>query len=72
MATALNDIMPAGIPWWAWLLIAGACYFIQMMMSIRTHKGGIGAWTIRIAFIAVMVFSLLIGAIRFFKLAWRG
>ena len=49
--------MPASIPWWAWLLIAGAFWFLQLVMSIRTDNGGIGAWVIRVAFIAGMVFS---------------
>jgi hypothetical protein len=41
-------------------------------MSIRTDDGSKGAWVIRIAFIAGMVLSALIGVIRFVKWAWLG
>ena len=63
--------MPASIPWWAWLLITAACWFIQLMMSVWTDKGGAGAWTIRVAFIAGMVLSTLIAVIRFVKWVWQ-
>jgi len=64
--------MVASIPWWGWLLIAVACWFIQLMMSVRTDSGSKGAWVIRSAFIAGMVLSFLIGVIRFVKWAWQG
>jgi hypothetical protein len=64
--------MPADVPWWGWLLIAVACWFLQLMMSIRTDDGGKGAWLIRTAFIAGMVLSALIGLIRFVKWVWQG
>ena len=67
--------MPANIPWWGWLLIAVACWFLQLIMSVRTYdtfEGSKGAWVIRIAFIAGMVLSVLIGVIRFVKWVWQG
>lgn len=64
--------MSASVGWWAWVLIAFMCWFIQLMMSVWTDKGGFGAWTVRIAFIAGMVMSFLLGAIRFAKWAWQG
>ena len=64
--------MPASIAWWGWLLIAGVCWYVTMMMSVWTDKGGIGAWIIRIAFGIAMVLSVLIGLIRFAKWAWGG
>jgi hypothetical protein len=63
--------MPASIPWWVWLFIAAVCWFIQLMMSIRTDNGSVGAWIIRIAFIVGMVLSALIGVIRFVKWVWQ-
>jgi hypothetical protein len=41
-------------------------------MSIRTDDGSKGAWVIRIAFVAGMVLSALIGVIRFAKWVWQG
>lgn len=64
--------MIASIPWWGWLLIAGLSWFIQLMMSVWTDKGGAGAWIIRVAFIAATVLSFLIGVIRFVKWVWAG
>lgn len=64
--------MPAGIPWWGWLLIAVGCWFLQLIISFRTDNGEEGAWLIRIVFIAGMVFSALIGLIRFVKWVWQG
>jgi hypothetical protein len=63
--------MPASISWWGWLLIAIACWYFQLVMSIRTDKGGKGAWTIRIALITGMVLSSLIGVVRFVKWVWQ-
>jgi hypothetical protein len=63
--------MPANIPWWAWLLIAVGCWFLQLILSVRTDDGTRGAWTIRILFIAGTVFSVLIGVIRFVKWVWE-
>lgn len=64
--------MPASIPWWGWLLIAVGCWFLQLMMSIRTDDGSKGALLIRIAFITGMVLSSFIGVIRFVKWVWQG
>ncbi len=64
--------MLASIPWWGWLLIAVACWFFQLIMSIRTDDGSKGAWVIRIAFITGMVLSFLIGVIRFVRWVWQG
>jgi len=63
-------MFPSLIPWWAWLLIAAACWFIQLVLSISTDKGK--GWFVRILFIAAMVVSAAIGIIRFVKWAWRG
>ena len=54
------------------MLIAVGCWFLQLIMSIRTDDGSKGAWVIRIAFIAGMVLSALIGVIRFVKWVWQG
>ena len=62
-------MMPASIPWWAWLLIAVVLWFAQLVISVRTDDGGLGAWFIRWVFIAGMVMSGLIGVIRFVKWA---
>jgi hypothetical protein len=64
--------MPASISWWGWLLIAVLCWYVQLMMSLWTEKGGVGAWTIRALFLAGMVLSLLLGVFRFGKWALRG
>ena len=64
--------MPASIPWWGWLLIATVCWFVQLILSIRTDNGSAGAWIVRIAFIAGLVLSVLIGVIRFVKWVWQG
>lgn len=64
--------MPANLPWWGWLLIAAGCWFLQLIMSIRTDGGSKGAWAIRFVFIAGMVLCALIGAIRFAKWVWQG
>jgi hypothetical protein len=64
--------MLANIPWWGWLLIAAVCWYLQLVMSIRTDDGGKAAWTIRILFITGMAFSVLVGMIRFVKWAWHG
>ena len=63
--------MPASISWWGWLLIAVVCWFLQLIMSIRTDEGSKGAWLIRITFIVAMVFSTFVGVIRFAKWAWQ-
>ncbi len=62
--------MLANIPWWGWLLIASACWYFQLVMSIRTDGGGKGAWTIRILLIAGMALSFLIGVLRFVRWIW--
>ena len=54
------------------MLIAVGCWFLQLIMSIRTDDGSRGAWAIRILFIAGMVFSVLFGLIRFVKWVWQG
>jgi hypothetical protein len=59
--------MPASIPWWGWLLVAAVCWFIQKIMRIRTDEESIGARAIRIALLAGMMLSALIGVIRFFR-----
>ena len=64
--------MPANMPWWGWLLMAVGCWLVQLIMSIRTDDGSKGAWVIRFVFIAGMVLSALIGAIRFVKWVWQG
>ena len=64
--------MPSVIPWWAWLLVAAICWFLQLMMSSWTDNGSTKAWIIRIAFIVGMVLSALIGVIRFVKWVWQG
>ncbi len=63
--------MPANMPWWAWLLIAVGCWFLQLITSFRTDDGSKGAWLFRIVFIAGMVLSFLIGVIRFVKWVWE-
>ena len=65
-------MMPTSIPWWAWLLIAALCWFLQLMMSIQTDSGSLRAWTIRIALIVGMALSALIAVIRFVKWVWQG
>jgi hypothetical protein len=49
--------------------IAGMCWFLQLMMSIRTDNG---PWALddQGTSITGMVFSALLGAIRFVKWAW--
>ncbi len=64
--------MPASIPWWGWLLVVMVCWFVQLIMSIRTDNGSTGAWIIRIAFVAGVVLSTLIGVIHFVKWVWHG
>ncbi len=64
--------MPANIAWWGWLLIAGVCWYVTMMMSVWTYKGGIWPWIIRVAFGLGMVLSLLIGVVRLVKWVWQG
>jgi hypothetical protein len=64
--------MLASIAWWGWLLIAMVCWYVAMMMGVWTYKGSIGAWIIRIAFVAATVLSALLGVIRFAKWVWHG
>jgi hypothetical protein len=63
--------MPASIPWWGWILLAVVLWYVQLMMGIYTDSGSIRAWVIRIALIAGMVISALIGVIRFVKWIWQ-
>jgi hypothetical protein len=63
--------MLASISWWGWLLIAVGFWFFQLIMSIRTDEGSKGAWFIRLAFIAGMVFCALVGLIRFVRWVWQ-
>jgi hypothetical protein len=58
---------PSAMPWWAWLLAAALCWYIQLVLSIRTDKGGTGAWTVRVLFIVIMFLTAVIGLIRFVK-----
>lgn len=60
----------SALPWWAWLLIAVVCWYVQLVLSIQTDKGK--GWTIRIFVIVAMFISAAIGVIRFVKWVWRG
>lgn len=68
---------PAALPWWGWLVVAVACWLLQLVASAYTYKdhpsrNTTPAWIVRVALIAGMVVSGGIALIRFVKWGWRG
>lgn len=49
------------LPWLAWIAIAAGCWVLQIMMTLRTREGSVGAWLIRLTFIAGTVCSTVLG-----------
>ena len=58
---SLGVRVPESMCWWGWLLVAAVCWYLQLMMSVRTSRGSKSAWVFRIAFIAGTVFSTSLG-----------
>jgi hypothetical protein len=56
--------------WWAWLLIAAVCWYLQLILTIQTDKGK--GWVLRIIVILAMLLSAALGIIRFIKWVWHG
>jgi hypothetical protein len=61
----------ASIPWWAWLLFAFVCWYIQLFIANWTDEEAISSWVMRGPFIAGMWIFALIGIIRFVKWVWE-
>jgi hypothetical protein len=67
---------PADIPWWVWIVLTPVLWILQLIVSaysdksIRANKHTTFFWIVRIALIAGMALSFLMGIVRFVRWAW--
>lgn len=59
------------LPWRGWLLIAAGFWVLQTMMTLRTRQGSMGAWLIRLTFIAGTVGTALLGVSDGLRFTWQ-
>ena len=68
---------PQNLPWWGWILLAVAFWFLQLIVSasadksISTNEHTEFFWFVRAALIVGMLLSAMIGIIRFVKWVWN-
>lgn len=63
-----------GIPdlsWWGWIAIAAGCWLLQAMMTVRTSGGSVGAWLVRLTFIAGTLCSTFLGVSNGLRWMWQ-
>jgi hypothetical protein len=69
-------VSPQNLPWWGWILLAVALWFLQLILSassdktISTNEHTDFFWFLRAALVVGMFLSVLIGILRFVKWVW--